>query len=64
MEAISSSPCRHIPPSGGKRSIMFVKIVVAGVIGYPAKKRHPDAIAPRTIASFPSIRQRGISLSP
>jgi hypothetical protein len=37
-----------------------LKMVVAGVIGYPAKKRHPEAIAPHATASFPSIKDRGM----
>jgi hypothetical protein len=35
-------------------------MVVAGVIGYPAKKRQPAATAPRAIASLPSNRLNGI----
>jgi hypothetical protein len=39
---------------------MALNTVVAGVIGYPAKKRHPAAMAPRAMASFPSIKHSGI----
>ncbi len=33
IEAISSSPWMHTPPSGGSMASMWFKIVVAGVIG-------------------------------
>jgi hypothetical protein len=39
---------------------MVLNMVVAGVMGYPAKKRHPETTAPQAIASFPSIRQNPI----
>jgi hypothetical protein len=39
---------------------MVLNMVVAGVMGYPAKKRHPEATAPHAIASFPSMRQNPI----
>jgi hypothetical protein len=35
---------------------MVFNMVVAGVIGYPAKKRHPAATAPRATASLPSSK--------
>ena len=35
---------------------MISEISVAGVMGYPAKKRHPAINAPSTTASFPCIR--------
>jgi len=43
---------------------MVLKIVVAGVIGYPAKNRHPEFTAPQAIASLPSIKDNGISRPP
>jgi len=33
IEAISSSPWMHTPPSGGSMASMWFKMVVAGVIG-------------------------------
>jgi hypothetical protein len=35
-------------------------MVDAGVIGYPAKKRHPAATAPRATASLPSNKVKDI----
>jgi hypothetical protein len=49
-----------MPPMGGKSLSMALNMVVAGVMGYPAKKRHPAATAPQAIASFPSMRQNPI----
>jgi hypothetical protein len=46
-----------MPPKGGKSLSMVLNMVVAGVMGYPAKKRHPETTAPQAIASFPSMRQ-------
>jgi hypothetical protein len=43
---------------------MVLYTVVAGVMGYPAKKRHPEWIAPQAIASFPSKREEAISIPP
>jgi hypothetical protein len=37
-------------------------MVVAGVIGYPAKKRHPAATAPRATASLPSNKVRDMAV--
>jgi hypothetical protein len=34
---------------------MLLKIVEAGVIGYPAKKLHPALMAALAMASFPSM---------
>jgi hypothetical protein len=56
MDAISSSPCMQIPPAGGRSFNMVLKMVVAGVMGYPAKKLHPAITAALAIASFPSIK--------
>jgi hypothetical protein len=56
MDAISSSAWRQTPPRGGSSESMVFSMVVAGVIGYPAKKRHPAATAPRATASFPSSK--------
>jgi hypothetical protein len=39
---------------------MLAKTVVAGVMGYPAKKEQPAAMAPLAIASFPSIKDKAI----
>jgi hypothetical protein len=50
----------QIPPAGGSSFSMVLKMVVAGVMGYPAKNRHPAANAPRAMASFPSIKQNAI----
>ena len=52
-EAISSSSCMLMPPSLGRRSDIRSAISLAGVIGYPAKNRHPAAIAPSTQATLP-----------
>jgi len=43
---------------------MVLKMVVAGVIGYPAKKLHPAANAPLAIASFPSRKNRVMTTLP
>jgi hypothetical protein len=53
MEAISSSICRKTPRTLGRSRDINSVISEAGVIGYPAKKRHPAAMAPRVQASFP-----------
>jgi hypothetical protein len=53
-----------MPPEGGIIRSRVLKMVVAGVIGYPAKKPHPEAIAPHATASFPSIRLKGIYILP
>jgi hypothetical protein len=39
---------------------MLAKTVVAGVMGYPAKKEQPAAMAPLATASFPSIKDKAI----
>jgi hypothetical protein len=39
---------------------MALSMVDAGVIGYPAKKRHPAATAPRATASLPSNKVKDI----
>jgi hypothetical protein len=49
-----------MPPAEGIILSRELKIVVAGVIGYPAKNLHPEAIAPHATASFPSINDKGI----
>jgi hypothetical protein len=36
----------QMPPLGGSSLSMVLKIVVAGVMGYPAKKRQPAVTAP------------------
>jgi hypothetical protein len=41
------------PPTLGNSWASTSAISVDGVIGYPAKKRHPAARAPRAQASFP-----------
>src|SRR5450756_962620 len=56
MLAISSSICMNIPPICGMRLAMISAISEDGVIGYPAKKRTPAAIAPSATASLPCIR--------
>ena len=56
MEASSSSICRKCPPTCGRRSALCSAISVDGVMGYPAKKRIPAAMAPSTAASLPCIR--------
>jgi hypothetical protein len=53
MEAISSSICKKIPWYLGRSRDIISVISEAGVIGYPAKKRQPAAMAPRAQASFP-----------
>jgi hypothetical protein len=35
-------------------------MVVAGVMGYPAKNRHPALRAPQAIASLPSNNEKGM----
>ncbi len=53
--AISSSIWMNTPRSGGSSRAIHSMISVAGVIGYPAKKRHPACIAPSAHASLPWI---------
>jgi hypothetical protein len=49
-----------MPPVGGSSWSMVFNMVVAGVMGYPAKKRQPAAIAPRATASLPSMNDSAI----
>jgi hypothetical protein len=42
-----------MPPTCGKRLAKFSAISLAGVMGYPAKKRHPANIAASAQASLP-----------
>jgi hypothetical protein len=53
IEAISSSIWIKIPPTSGILADIASAISVAGVIGYPAKKRHPLAMAPSAQATSP-----------
>jgi len=46
----------NVPPIFGRRIDIPSAISVAGVMGYPAKKRQPAAMAPSTTASFPWMR--------
>jgi hypothetical protein len=64
IDAISSSAWRHIPPTGGRSLSRVFKIVVAGVMGYPAKNRHPAVSAPQPIASLPAKRLKAIPIPP
>ena len=50
IEQSSSSPCRNTPPTSGKRWDIRSEISLAGVMGYPAKKSQPAAMAPSAIA--------------
>ena len=49
----SSSIWMKVPPTLGRRAAIRSATSVDGVIGYPAKKRHPAAIAPSAQAVFP-----------
>src|SRR4030066_1249998 len=53
MHAISSSICRKTPLVPLSRWASPSAISVDGVIGYPAKNRMPEPIAPSTQASLP-----------
>ena len=53
IAAISSSVCKNTPPDKGSSSDSRLGISLAGVIGYPAMKSHPAAIAPSARAMFP-----------
>ena len=53
MLAISSSIWIKVPSTSGSRDDMRSMISEAGVIGYPAKKRQPAAMAPSAMASLP-----------
>src|SRR5512141_871286 len=44
-----------VPSTWGSRTESCSAISEAGVIGYPAKNRHPAAMAPSAQASFPCI---------
>ena len=63
IEAISSSIWMKWPSTWGRRRDSTSAISVEGVMGYPAKKRAPAAIAPSATASLPSIRRRGWGMS-
>jgi hypothetical protein len=52
-EAVSLSPCRKTPPAAGILRDMYSGISFWGVMGYPAKNRHPARIAASATASFP-----------
>ncbi len=54
IEAISSSICIKTPPTDGIRSENRSAVSVEGVMGYPAKNRHPAAKAPSARAKSPS----------
>jgi hypothetical protein len=41
IEAISSSICKQMPPTLGISRAKYSMISLLGVMGYPAKKRHP-----------------------
>ena len=55
IDAISSSACTTTPPNLGSSAAKNSIKSVAGVIGYPAKKRQPDAMAPSASAWLPVI---------
>ncbi len=55
-DAISSSIWSIIPPTCGRCTAKCSAISLAGVIGYPAKNRHPARIAANADASFPCIK--------
>ncbi len=63
IEAISSSICTKWPSTCGRRRDSTSAISVEGVMGYPAKKRAPAAMAPSATASLPAIRRRGWGIS-
>ena len=54
MLASSSSIWMNVPPIMGKRRAILSTTSVDGVIGYPATKRQPAAIAPSPAAKSPS----------
>src|SRR3972149_2751344 len=58
MLAISSSAWIAMPPQRGNWRIIWIKIEVAGEMGYPAKKLQPASSAPRTMAVAPSRYSR------
>ena len=62
MEAISSSIWMHIPCTWGSRLASRSAISVAGVMGYPAKKRQPAAMAPSAQASSPLIKNSPVKI--
>src|SRR5450759_342887 len=55
IEAISSSICTNTPSTSGNWRASRSAISDDGVIGYPAKKRQPAAIAPNAQAWLPEI---------
>src|SRR5438445_276295 len=57
----SLSAFTQTPPTSGRRSAKCSSNSVNGVIGYPAKNRHPAAIAASAIASDPSISRRPLN---
>src|SRR3990170_2180239 len=62
IDAISSSIWIKCPPTRGRLRASNSAISVDGVIGYPAKKRHPAARAPNPQASFPCISNGWLAL--
>ncbi len=69
MAAISSSIWMNVPPTSGSRPEICSAISVAGVMGYPPKKRQPAASAPSAQATSPvmkcsPVRTAGLMLSP
>ncbi len=63
MEAISSSHWMVMPPTWGSFAESHSRMSDAGVMGYPAKKSRPAAIAPTAIAWLPDRRMRSSSTS-
>jgi hypothetical protein len=53
----------QIPPEGGSSFNMVFKMLVAGVIGYPAKKLQPASHAALAITSFPSRKDIAMGAS-
>src|SRR4030042_6615781 len=56
MLAISSSIWRNEPFALGSSLLMYSVISLAGVMGYPAKRRHPARSAPSAQAMLPNTR--------
>jgi hypothetical protein len=56
IDASSSSIWIKIPSTSGRRADIRSATSVAGVIGYPAKKRQPALIAPSAQAVSPFIK--------
>ena len=63
IDASSSSACITTPPRAGRlRTSKFITSV-AGVIGYPAKKRPPAAMNPIAAAWLPDMKILSSSVS-